>query len=214
MPPSAHLQVVPAVTDDADDDAGPRPEAPTAAQLHAHVAGITIEASCLLDALLGADVDVDGADLVALRVGLVDLAQTLVEARRVVERLGHDWILAHGRHGRADIGGVVYKAAVTASSASSLKAADRDRLADTFFRERLAPWLAEQLGEDPDDDGSTARLWLSLVAEKLSEVFSLTPKTTALADRWQLDAGAYATPTNGAGPRPTFEVAPAPKHAS
>lgn len=213
MPPSVHLQVVPAVTDDADDDAGPRPEPPTAAQLHAHVAGLGVEASCLVDALRSDDVDVDGTDLVALRVGLVDAVQTLVEARRIVERLGHDWILAHGHRGRADIGGVAYRATVTGSG-SSLKAADRDRLADTFFRERLAPWLAEQLGEDPDDDGSTARLWLSLVAEKLGEVFSLTPKTTALADRWNLDAGAYVTPTTGLGPAPTFEVAPAPKHAS
>lgn len=213
MPPSAHLQAVPDPggdhEEDHEGDASPGRARPTAAQLQAHADGMTTEADCLA-AALGEEPDLDGAELVLLRETIIGAIGALGEARRLVERLGHNWVLRNGRRGRADIDGVPYRATVN-GSATSLKVADRERLADTFFRERLAPWLADALGEDPADDASTTRLWLSLVVEKLNEVFTLAPRAAPLAERWGLDAASYETPTTGVGPVPSFEKAPAPK---
>lgn len=166
-------------------------------------------------AITVAEGDLDGTDLVALQTRLTEIASAATEGRRIVNRLGHDWIVRVGKRGRATIDGVVYRASITGSS-TSLKVADKARLTDAFFRDKLAPWLAAQLGsEKPGDDvDTTARMWLTLVVQKLTAVASVDFKATPLREQWDLDPDAYASPSTGAGPTPTFEKAPTPKETT
>lgn len=202
MPSPAHLHAVPA---DAADLAAER----NRVDVLGRVNQLDADAETVTDRLREVGGDLDGSDLVALAERLSGIAQAVNQARRLVDALGHDWCVTHGKRGRADIDGVTYRA-TTVGSSTSLKVADKARVADTFLRDRLAPWLAEQLGEDPADPAAVSRLWLSLVAEKLAACFTFDPKATALAEQWDLDVSAYATPSTGAGPVPSFAKVPAP----
>lgn len=168
-------------------------------------------AETLRDAIGDAD-DLTGDDYVHLSELLADTAQLVGEARRIVGKLGHQWILRNGDHGKAHIGGDVYRA-TTSGSASSLKEADKARLANDAF-ERLAEWLTAAYGSDEDSD-TTLRLLLSVVQAQLGQAFSLSPRAAVLSAGldgepvdgvpWRLDVSKYETPSTGAGPMATFE---------
>jgi hypothetical protein len=173
---------------------------------------IEADAELLAAALRDPDDSLDLAALVNLRTTLTAATRSVGEASRLVGALGSAWLTLHGNRGRAEVDGVAYKTDTTGSS-SSLKVADKARLARAWFDDRLAPWLASSLGsETPGDEAdTTARLWLSLVVEKLGAAFTLDPKATVLRDEWKLDAAAYETPSTGAGPTPTFVKVPDPR---